>query len=206
MREQQELLFDKNAPSATIQEKGKEKRKKPKHNKQNEIVHSETMPAIASSREGEGLLKTPDQQPGKSTSKTSPYRFGKKSGPKVKSPSTGDIAGEMTSPEAVLTSPSKGKEGRSGKRKKHSKSKKSQSTESKEAGDSMESYDGGASPQKMDGETLQRQAAHNKASVRSIFALSHPLSLLSPFLSHSLSSLPSSPTHPPPTRQDTWCS
>ena len=156
MKEQQELLFDKNAPSAIIQEKGKERRKKTKRNKQNEIVHSETMPAIGSSGEGEGLLQTPDQQPGKSASKTSPSWFGKKSGPKIKSPTMGDIAGEMTTPEAVLTSPGKGKE-RSGKRKKGSKSKKkSLSTESKrtvqkEAGDSMESYDGGLSPGRMGG-------------------------------------------------------
>lgn len=39
--------------------------------------------------------------------------------------------------------------------------------------------------------------AHNKVSVRSIFALSHPISFLSPFHSHSPSSLPSSLTPPP---------
>ena len=61
MREQQELLFDKNAPSAIIHEKGKPKRKKSRSSKQNNIVHSDTMPAIASVHSGQEET-TPDQQ------------------------------------------------------------------------------------------------------------------------------------------------
>lgn len=64
MREQQELLFGKNAPSAIIHEKGKPKRKKSRSSKQNNVVHSDTMPAIASTHSGQedSLLTTPDQQ------------------------------------------------------------------------------------------------------------------------------------------------
>ena len=64
MREQQQLLFDKDAPSAVIQEKGKQKRKKSRSTKQANIVHSDTMPVIASTHDGqeESLLSTPDQQ------------------------------------------------------------------------------------------------------------------------------------------------
>ena len=71
MRQQKELLFDKNAPSAIIQEKGKD-------HHEGRVFHSKTTPEF-SSRDKEP--RTPEHGLKKS-----------KSGSKKKSPSSGDLA------------------------------------------------------------------------------------------------------------------
>lgn len=83
MKDQQELIFDKNAPSAVIQEKGKEKKRKTSaQTSQTHVPQSKTMPEISSSSSD---TKSPEKK-GKGKS-----LFGKGSS-KKKSPSSGDLA------------------------------------------------------------------------------------------------------------------